>query len=176
MTEPDVNAEAGRLRFERTFAADRDTVWRYLVEEDLRSRWLCRGAVDAVVGGVMEFHFDPDDYWQSPPEGFPVETLKAKFDGEITAIEPPALLAFTWPGEQDAEFTLVTIALSETEEGTRMELVHERLTKPAHLVGALAGWHAHLEQLACSIAQRPAPNFWVHHSELEESYQSQFGA
>lgn len=174
MSVPDVDANTGRLEFTRILAASCETVWRYLVEEELRSKWLCSGKVEPFVGGTMEFKFNPRTFDQLPPEGFPEDTLKAEFDGKITAIEAPRLLAFTWPGEQEGSATQVTILLSPTDEGTKLNLVHERLNKPEHLVGALAGWHAHLEQLECEISHQTAPNFWERHTMLEAEYRDQF--
>jgi uncharacterized protein YndB with AHSA1/START domain len=77
-------------------------VWRALSEPALRARWLA-------------------------PE-------EAEAQCEVVAAEPPRLLRLRWRMEDEGETrdTLVTLTLSETEEGhTRLHLVHEEVEAQA---------------------------------------------
>lgn len=48
----------GRIEIRRLLPATREIVWRFLVEDDLRGRWLCSGEVEPAEGGIIQFKFD----------------------------------------------------------------------------------------------------------------------
>ena len=51
---------AQQLRFDRMLDAPVDTVWRYLIEPDLRARWFMGGETEPRVGGKFGLTFDHD--------------------------------------------------------------------------------------------------------------------
>jgi len=156
----------GRIEIKRMLSANLETVWRFLVEDDLRGRWLCNGIVQPSVGGTIQFRFDTRNLGDTVPGEF----LKAEFDGVVTGFEPPRLLAFTWPEAEEGKSSSVTIKLFEKGEDTLLHLIHEKLFDQEHLGGASAGWHAHLEQLECHLSRKLSPNFWKRHQELDTAY------
>tara|TARA_R110001606_G_scaffold178095_1_gene324667 strand:- start:706 stop:1242 length:537 start_codon:yes stop_codon:yes gene_type:complete len=160
----------GKIEIKRLLAASRETVWRFLVEDDLRGRWLCNGDVEPKEGGLIQFRFDTNKLGATLPTAAPGEAFKAQFDGTVTTFSPPELLAFTWPETERGESTTVTIKLIELGEQTLLHLVHEKLFDKENLVGASAGWHAHLEQLECHLSRKLSPNFWKRHQELDAAY------
>jgi uncharacterized protein YndB with AHSA1/START domain len=83
----------GALRFERRFAHPVEKVWRAVSEPAELAHWFpCRvEAGELRVGAKLHFVF---------PEEVGIE-----MDGEVTAFEPPRLLAFTW-GEDELRFEL----------------------------------------------------------------------
>lgn len=170
MKSEDIHEAEGRLEFRRLLQGSVETVWRFLVDDELRGKWLCRGAVEPREGGNIEFKFDPENYGQERPPNLPEDVLCAVFSGVVTTYTPPNILAFTWPGEDGESATQVTITLTAEGVATRLHLVHERLSESKHLVSAAAGWHAHLEQLECHLARQLSPNFWTRHEELEAQY------
>lgn len=89
-----------------------ERVWQALTDKDAIARWLMPNDFEPVLGHHFTFRTNP-----MPALGF---------DGicrcEVTALEPPCLLAFTWVG--GALDTLVTFRLAPEGEGTRLYFEH----------------------------------------------------
>lgn len=66
--------------------------------------------------------------------------------GVITELEPPKLLAWTWPADSHLG-SVVRWELEPDGDGCRLTLTQTGLTGPA-LLGVASGWHTHLEGLA----------------------------
>jgi uncharacterized protein YndB with AHSA1/START domain len=83
----------GALRFERRFAHPVEKVWRAVSDPAELAHWFpCRVEVGELrVGAPVHFVF---------PEEVGIE-----MDGEVTALDPPRLLAFTW-GPDELRFEL----------------------------------------------------------------------
>ncbi len=155
------------LRFERELAAPIDTVWRYLIDPELRARWLMGGPTEPRLGGGLGFTFAHQDLSDGPvptPERFADHHGKAWAE-TITAIEPPRLLAFTW---SNGDAGSVTIELTEAAAGrTQLVLTHSGLRGAPDARNFGGGWAAHLEVLARRLAGRAVPDFWAIHAETE---------
>jgi len=117
----------------RTLAAPRERVFAAWLDPQMLTRFMFPGDVanvtadvDARVGGkfriVMEHGRGSAEHW-----------------GEYLAIDPPALLSFTWTSAStDLEPTLVTIELLDRNGSTELVLTHRRLperTATAHRDG-----------------------------------------
>src|SRR5689334_25259538 len=82
------------IRLERTLDAPVETVWRYLTEAELRSRWFM-GGTDAKPGGEFDLKVDHDQL--SDDENVPYPESYAEFKGavwteRVIRFEPPRLL------------------------------------------------------------------------------------
>ena len=150
-----------------------ERVWDHLTQSHLRAKWLCAGEVESRPGGKIIFDFDHRRLSNSPPPEDHKDQQVVTFEGEVLRHEPPHTLAFRWP-EEDGAGTIVTIRLETVDDGVRLHLVHDRLSKPAHRNGAAGGWHAHLDLLDDVLNGREVRDFWLHYTPLEAKYEAQF--
>src|SRR3954452_13671234 len=83
----------GALRFERRLPHPIEKVWRAVSEPAELAHWFpCSVEVGELrVGAPVHFVFPGD--------------VAPEMDGEVTALDPPRLLAFTW-GEDELRFEL----------------------------------------------------------------------
>src|SRR3954463_7153339 len=118
---------AQELRFERTLEAPVETVWSYLTDPELRTRWFMGGEVEPHVGGKYQMVFDHDtlsDGEAPMPERYAGNQGKKWFE-TITAWDPPRHLAYSWNNGDAGE---VTFTLAPAGEGrTHLTLVHSGL-------------------------------------------------
>lgn len=151
------------LRFERRLPAPVDTVWKYLIDPDLRARWFMGGAIDPRPGGTIEFVFDHDrlsDGDVPTPERFADKKGKS-WTEEIIDIDPPHLVAYTFGLNSEG---VVTFELAPTDDGgTMLTLVHSRISTREQALNYGGGWTSHLAVLEARLAGRPVPDFWALH-------------
>jgi uncharacterized protein YndB with AHSA1/START domain len=162
------------IRFERMLDAPRETVWRYLVDAELRSQWFAGGSLEPRVGGAVELLFDHDNL---SADDVPYPEKYAPYKGaqgheRITAIDPPRLLAFTWDG--GAEGT-ATFELFEEGDRTRLVLTHAGITGPAPMANFGGGWHSHLAVLSGLLSGNRVRDFWAMHAESEATVARMLG-
>ena len=101
---------ATELRFVEDLPHERERVWRALTDSAAITDWLMPNNFRAIVGHRFEMH-------TRPAPGFD-GTVRC----EVTVVDPPRHLAYTWVG--GGIETLVTFTLESTEQGTRLTLVH----------------------------------------------------
>ncbi|MGZ6014564.1 MAG: SRPBCC family protein [Phenylobacterium sp.] len=119
------------LVFERRLAQPVAKVWAALTVPERISEWLMtRTEVELRVGG--RFALD----W--------IDGAHAMV-GEIVELDPPRLIAWTWPHEQHPD-SVVRWVLTPEGEGCRLTLTQTHMRKP-HVLDVAAGWHAYLECL-----------------------------
>jgi uncharacterized protein YndB with AHSA1/START domain len=152
------------LRFERALPHPPERVWRALTDVDEQGAWHPTPArIEPRVGGAVEWRTERFEHWEP---------------GEVTAYEPPRLLAYTWSKEESPDPDLLRWELRPHDEGCLLILVHsfgDRLK--AARDGA--GWHVCLDSLAASLDARdaqgvpsPRDGNW---RELNAHYQEKFG-
>lgn len=165
---------ADTIRFVRILDAPVETVWRYLVDSDLRGLWFAGGAADVHEGGTIELVFDHDAL---SADDVPYPPAYAAHQGAvaretIVAIDAPRLLSFSWDGDKEG---IVTFELTAEGDRTRLVLTHKGISGPAGMADFGGGWHAHLAVLQARLAGNPVRDFWALHRESEATVAKQLG-
>ncbi len=163
------------IRLERTLDAPPETVWRYLVEAELRQLWFA-GGTDARAGEPVELVFDHDHLSTEP---VPYPDAYAKWKGavgheQVVEFDQPNVLAISWDGRAEgvARFEL----FAQGDGRTRLVLTHSGISGPGPMANFAAGWDSHLAVLAGRLSGSPVANFWALHAKREAEIAKQLGA
>lgn len=173
MTPPNL-IKSDLLRFERQLDAPIEKVWQYLIDPELRARWFMGGPTDAAAGGRIGMTMNHDrlsDNSVPTPERYRAY-LGHCWEEQITRIEPPHLLAFTWEKGEAGE---VTFELSSEAGRTRLVLTHRGLRGRNDALNYGGGWLSHLAALERRIRDEGVADFWKLHDEAEEAVQRALG-
>jgi uncharacterized protein YndB with AHSA1/START domain len=144
-----------RVRLERTFHAPVARVFGALVDPAQLVRWWGPPGVETSVAEI-DLRVGGRCRWVMHPGG-----RAAVLHGRIIELDPPRLLVMTHRWDGDEVETLVTIRLGPAGDGTRLELIHERLPEGIE-PGEFAAWwerafdslSAHLERSTCMNTSR----------------------
>ncbi|MDB5444371.1 MAG: ATPase [Phenylobacterium sp.] len=159
------------LRIQRSLPGPIDRVWAYLTENNLRRQWLASGEMELKAGAPFELVWRNDELTTPPgerPEGMPVEN---RMQTQITQIDPPRLLAFTWRGSSD-----VTFELEPRGDEVLLTVTHRRLPDRSTLLKVAAGWHTHLDILVARARGREPAPLWTTWSRLHAEYDARLPA
>lgn len=155
------------IRLERLLDAPVETVWRYLTEAELRSRWFM-GGTDATPGGEFDLVVDHDKLSDDPNVPYPesYECFKGNVWAEkVVRFDPPKLLATTFQGGKNG---IVTYELFPEDGRTRLVLTHSEIVSPVGGQDFGSGWNSHLTVLQERLAGRGVRNFWELHARSRE--------
>jgi uncharacterized protein YndB with AHSA1/START domain len=128
------------LAFERRLARPIEKVWAALTVPDRIAEWLTTAEVELRLGG--RFILDWED------EGF-------RMEGVVTALDPPRLIAWTFPHEAHPN-SVARWELTPDGDGCRLHLTQTGLHSP-HMIDVAAGWHTYLEGLPGAAAELATP-------------------
>jgi uncharacterized protein YndB with AHSA1/START domain len=161
------------IRLERTLDAPVETVWRYLTEAELRSRWFM-GGTDATPGGEFDLLVDHD---RLSDEVVPYPESYASFKGsvwteKVTRFEPPRLLETTFQGGKNGN---VTYELFPEGERTRLVLTHSGIISGTGAQDFASGWNSHLTVLQERLAGHSVRDFWALHAQSKEAVAKALG-
>jgi uncharacterized protein YndB with AHSA1/START domain len=122
------------VRFERQLDHPLDKVWRAISEPAEMKHWFPMAVEFSSfsVGGGMRFVDE-----QMPP-----------FEGKITELDPPQVLAFTWGPD------LLRLELSPRSSGCLLVLTHTFADDGIKAARDGAGWHVCLDLLEASLANQ----------------------
>ena len=162
------------IQLERLLDAPPETVWRYLTEADLRSRWFM-GGTDATAGGEFELLNDHDNL---SDEAVPYPDDYAPYKGRVWSekvirFEPPRLLATTFQGGKNGT---VTYELFPEGGKTRLVLTHSGIVSATGSQDFGSGWNSHLTVLEERLAGRSIRNFWELHAHSREDVRRALGS
>jgi uncharacterized protein YndB with AHSA1/START domain len=161
--------EPGIVRLERLLPGPIERVWSYITDADKRARWLAGGEWDLRVGGSVRLEFDNNSLSsdKNPPERFK-GGAKHSFDGIITRLEPPRLLAHTWTWDKND--TEVTYELMPKGKDTLLVITHRRVEGRDTVANVMGGWDVHTGILADVLSGAEPRPFWKTHSEVAAGY------
>lgn len=149
------------LRLERQLDAPVHTVWKWIVDPELRKLWFAGGTL-ADGSGSFDVRFD-HDLLSADPVPYPPQYAKHKgavSTLKILRIEPPRLLEFDWAGGSEG---IVTIELTPAGEGTHLVLTHRGISGPGPMADFGGGWTSHLDVLAAKLSGGVVRDFWALH-------------
>jgi uncharacterized protein YndB with AHSA1/START domain len=146
-----------------------ERVWEYLTDGEKLARWLAHGQIEPRVGGKVELRFRLHEL-TSEPTPTKYADSPCDFDGVVTRWDPPRVLAYTW-AESLGDSSEVTFELTPRGAEVEFLITHRRLSSRELLVGAAAGWDAHVAVLGDMLAARALRPFWATHLALETEYE-----
>jgi uncharacterized protein YndB with AHSA1/START domain len=152
------------IRFERLLPGPIERVWAYLTESEKRGQWLAAGTMELKIGGNVELHFNHDNLTphEDPlPEKYKQHEEGSTMQGQITQLDPPHLLSYTW-GEDAGFDSEVTFELTPKGDKVLLILTHRRLGDDREMLkGIGAGWHTHLDILGDRLRGEKPKAFWT---------------
>lgn len=158
-------SEEATLTLERLLPGPIDRVWAYLTESDLRRKWLAAGTMEMRVGSRVELVWRNNELSGDSgdrPEGFGEEH---RLECEITELDAPRRLSISWGSTGG-----VTFELEPVGDRVRFTVTHRRIPERSIMLNVGAGWHAHLDVLAASLAGAEPKPFWDNWVALKEEY------
>jgi len=143
------------VRRELEIAASPETVWRFLVDPELSTRWWGASVVaDGRPGGAYRVEVTPGNVAR----------------GEYLELDPPRRLVYTFGWESGRGdmaalippgSTVVEIDLVPSPTGTTLRLLHRGLPGRAQAESHAEGWRHYLGRLALAAAGGdPGPDPW----------------
>ncbi len=149
-------ADGYDIVFERRLAQPIEKVWAALTVPERISQWLMtRTEVDLRIGGRFALDWIGEDY---------------RMAGVITALEPPRLIAWTWPHEEHPD-SVVRWELTPDGAGCRLTLTQTNMRLP-HLLNVAGGWHAYLECLPGAAGDDLTPWSAAREAEVFKRYEA----
>jgi uncharacterized protein YndB with AHSA1/START domain len=172
MSDTNDSLSTTELRFERLLDAPVSTVWRWIVDPELRARWFMGGPTDLRPEGALGLTMEHDRLSDGPvptPERYR-EFAGRSWSERIVRVEPEQVLAFEWNGGADG---LVTIKLTPVGKRTRLVLVHSGISSRESAINFAGGWGAHLLVLERRLTGEAVPDFWELHALAESKAKAQ---
>ncbi|MBK8026587.1 MAG: SRPBCC domain-containing protein [Chloroflexi bacterium] len=127
------------LSFDRVYPHPPERVWQALTDSRAVAKWFADNDFAPVVGHKFRFRTDPGP----------------NYDGilycEVTEVDPPRRLVYTFIGGYMEHTTLVTWTLTPVAEGTHVRLEHTGFTGLTDVAVAdilSGGWLTQLQRLA----------------------------
>jgi len=173
MIAPVTRVGSDGIRLERLLDAPAETVWRYLTEAELRTKWFMGGS-DATAGGEFELLNDHDNL---SDDDVPYPESYAPYKGKtwsekVIRFDPPRLLETTFQGGKNGT---VTYELFPDGDRTRLVLTHIGIVSDSGAQDFGGGWNSHLTVLQERLAGRTVKDFWALHARSREAVAKALG-
>jgi uncharacterized protein YndB with AHSA1/START domain len=154
------------LRFERRLAHSVAKVWRAISEPEQLRAWF-PAAVDMALTPGARLRFELPRDAQARHD---IPDAEMTSYGEVTAVDPPRLLEYTWSGE------ILRWELEPTDDGCRLRFTNVFDDREI-AAGDGAGWHVALESLGTVLDGRDVdrPALFDRADEMARTYACAFG-
>jgi uncharacterized protein YndB with AHSA1/START domain len=150
--------DTAEITFHRQIARPVDRVWAALTVPERIADWFAEvERLELRLGGALHLHFPAVNY---------------RIQATIVALEPPRLIAWTWP-KADGSQSTVRFELAPDGEGCRLTLTETDLVW-SEGAGNGAGWHAHLQAFedACDGVHTPWPRLVEREQAVSAAYKT----
>lgn len=157
--------EPATLKIQRMLPGPIERVWAYLIDGNLRRRWLASGDIDPKAGAQFELVWRNDELTDPPgkrPDGFESEH---RMQSKVIAAEMPHRLVITWGVSGEVSFDL-----EPKGDKVLLTLVHRRLPDRAMMLKVSAGWHAHIGIMVADLTGAKKEPFWDTWLRLKDDY------
>lgn len=174
ITKPDAFGaliEPATLQIERLLPGPIERCWSYLVDDDLRRRWLAAGEMEMIVGAPFELVWRNDELSDTPNDRPPEFGDEHRMKSRVLEVDPPRRLTFTWAPAGEVSFELEPVGSK-----VLFRVTHRRISSPEALRNVSAGWHAHLDVLVATMEGTPRAPFWSSWKRLREEYDRRLSA
>jgi uncharacterized protein YndB with AHSA1/START domain len=165
--------EPATLKIERVLPGPIERIWSYLVDSEMRRKWLASGTMEPKVGKPFELTWRNDELNDPPsrrPEGFGKEhSMKS----HIVTFDPPHRLVFTWGEGERGE---VSFELKQQDKDVLLTLIHRRIPDRTSMLNVSAGWHMHLDILVSRASGTEPSPFWDGWTRLKAEYEKRLPA
>lgn len=164
--------EPATLTIRRLLPGPAERIWAYLVDGDLRRKWLAAGPMEMKAGSAFEFVWrngELDDPPTQRPEGFSEEH---RMEGRVLEVDPPRRLVITWGTEGGS----VAFDLTPQGDDVLLTVTHRRLVDRTSMLNVSAGWHMHLDVLVSLMTGEPRETFWSGWQRLKAEYAARLPA
>jgi uncharacterized protein YndB with AHSA1/START domain len=170
-----VATDATTLHLDRLLPGPIERVWSFLVDGELRARWLAGGPIEPRVGGEVRLRFHNNSLTGRAGDRPPAKYANAggpfELRGTVTAYEPPHVLAYTW-NEGSESPSQVRFELEPAGSQVRLRITHSLIATAGSRLSFAAGWQTHVEIMAARLAGAEPGPFWARHAELEAGYEN----
>ena len=166
--------EDGSMRFVRVLPGPIERVWSWLTIGDKRAQWLCGGGDIAAPGQTIKFDFRHDDltpHDETIPAQYAEMDSGVSFDVVVTVCEPPRRAVIEWPGARGVP-SIVEFQLAEQAGKVTLTITQRGDINAEEFVGALAGWHTHLDIMVDKLSGEAPRPFWARHQALTAEYET----
>lgn len=152
------------LVIQRWLPGPTERVWRYLIDSDLRRKWLASGNMELRAGTSLEFVWRNDALSKVDdprPDEFAEEE---RMQSRVIEVDPMRMLKIAW-GKGDVTFTL-----QEQAGRVLLTITHRGLDDRGARRMIAPGWHMHLDILVAELSGAEPPSFWSGWSRLQALY------
>ncbi len=170
--------EDGSMKFVRMLPGGIERAWAWLAEGERRKEWLGGGGDITHAGQTVKFEFQHQNltpHNETYPDKYKEMENGVAYDVEIKKCDAPHHLVMVWPGE-GGNVAEIEITLREEGGAVRLELIQRGDASAEHFLGALGGWHAHLDIMVDKLSGETPKPFWATHEALVEEYRERVKA
>lgn len=139
------------IAFDRPYRTDAADLWQAVTDPERLARWFAPVEGELRAGGEFTIRFDDGDIPRCTVE----------------SCDAPRGFVWLWPhGERTSR---VTVSIAPEGDGSRLRLVHDRLSRAAAPEYG-AGWQAYVRSLDAHLAGSEEGDWWGEFHAVKDAY------